>query len=169
MGLARFTRLLTPAFTATAMCLVASTAWAQGRVTGRVTAQDTNQPLTDARVLAVGTNAVASTNQDGRYTLNGVRTGTIEIQAFHVGYQPLKKTVTVTAGEAVTLDFQLTAAIVRLQDVVTTATGEQRKIELGNAVRDFHVEQPCALHQPLAMLGQLEDLAGISALSLEHR
>ena len=134
MGLARFTRLLSPVFLAGAMCLVASTARAQGRVTGRVTAQDSNQPLTDARVLAVGTNAVASTNQDGRYTLNGVRAGTIEVQVFHVGYQPLKKSVTVTAGDAATLDFQLTPAIVRLQDVVTTATGEQRKIELGNAV-----------------------------------
>ena len=97
MGLARFTRLLSPVFMAGAMCLVASTARAQGRVTGRVTAQDTNQPLTDARVLAIGTNAVASTNQDGRYTLNGVRTGTIEVQVFHVGYQPLKNCLLYTS------------------------------------------------------------------------
>ena len=39
-----------------------------------------------------------------------------------------------TTGGTATVDFELTAAVVRLQDVVTTATGQQRKIELGNAV-----------------------------------
>src|SRR5262249_52792710 len=34
----------------------------------------------------------------------------------------------------VTLDFALEAAIVKLAEVVTTATGEQRKVELGNTV-----------------------------------
>src|SRR5947209_3392624 len=80
MRLARFTRLFSRALIAGAMCLVATTAWAQGTVTGRVTAQDSNQPLSDARVLAVGTNAAATTAQDGRYTLRGVRSGEIELQ-----------------------------------------------------------------------------------------
>ena len=39
-----------------------------------------------------------------------------------------------TAGATATADFELVVAVVRLQDVVTTATGEQRKIELGHAV-----------------------------------
>ena len=134
MRLARFARPFSRVLTAGAMCLVGSAAWAQGTVTGRVTAQGSNQPLSDARVLALGTNAAANTNQDGRYTLRGVRSGTIEVQVLHVGYQPLKKTVTVTAGGTATTDFALTTAVVRLQDVVTTATGEQRKIELGHAV-----------------------------------
>ena len=134
MRLARFARPFSRVLTAGAMCLVGSAAWAQGTVTGRVTAQGSNQPLSDARVLALGTNAAANTDQDGRYTLRGVRSGTIEVQVLHVGYQPLKKTVTVTAGGTATTDFALTTAVVRLQDVVTTATGEQRKIELGHAV-----------------------------------
>jgi TonB-linked SusC/RagA family outer membrane protein len=117
-----------------AMCLASTAAWAQGRITGRVAALGSSEPLSDARVLALGTNVTARTGQDGRYTLNGVRDGAIEIQVFKVGFQPLKKSVTVTAGGAITLDFELTATVVRLEDVVTTATGQQRKIELGNAV-----------------------------------
>jgi TonB-linked SusC/RagA family outer membrane protein len=117
-----------------AMCLVGTAAWAQGTVTGRVTARGTTEPLSDARVLALGTNAAANTAQDGRYTLRGVRAGTIEVQVLRIGYEPLKKTVTVTTASTATLDFELTATIVRLQDVVTTATGQQRKIELGNSV-----------------------------------
>ena len=39
---------------------------------------------------------------------------------------PLKKSVTVTAGNTTSVDFQLETAVVKLQDVVTTATGEPR-------------------------------------------
>jgi outer membrane receptor protein involved in Fe transport len=134
MRLARFARPFSRVLMAGAMCLVGTAAWAQGTVTGRVTAQGTNEPLSDARVLALGTNAAATTAQDGKYTMNGVRAGTIEVQVLRVGYQPLKKTVTVTAGGTAALDFELTVAIVKLQDVVTTATGQQRKIELGSSV-----------------------------------
>ena len=117
-----------------AMCLVARAAAAQGTVTGRVTALVTNEPVSDARVLALGTNAAATTAQDGRFTLKGVRAGTIDVQVLRVGFQPLKKTVIVTAGATATADFALTVAIVNLPDVVTTATGQQRRIELGNSV-----------------------------------
>src|SRR4029078_10672294 len=39
-----------------------------------------------------------------------------------------------TTGATANADFELVVAVVRLQDVVTTATGDQRKIELGTAV-----------------------------------
>jgi TonB-linked SusC/RagA family outer membrane protein len=116
------------------MCLVGSAVGAQGTVTGRVTAEETSGPLADARVLVLGTTATAISGQDGKYTLRGVRAGTVEIQVLRVGYQPLKKTVTVTTGGTASLDFALLAAVVKLQDVVTTATGTQRKIEIGNDV-----------------------------------
>jgi TonB-linked SusC/RagA family outer membrane protein len=119
---------------AVAVWLVGTAAGAQGTVTGRVTAQGTNEPLSDARVLAIGTTAAANTAQDGKYTMRGVRAGTLEVQVFRVGYQPLKKSVSVTDGGTATVDFELAPAVVRLQDVVTTATGEQRKIELGHTV-----------------------------------
>src|SRR6185503_5056207 len=38
------------------------------------------------------------------------------------------------AAEAVTLDFTMTPVIVKLTEVVTTATGDQRRSELGNAI-----------------------------------
>jgi TonB-linked SusC/RagA family outer membrane protein len=117
-----------------AMCFVGTAAWAQGTVTGRVTVQGTSEALADARVLALGTNAAAISGPDGRYTMRGVRAGTIEVQVLRVGYQPLKKTVTVTNGGTATVDFEVITAVVKLQEVVTTATGQQRKIELGNSV-----------------------------------
>ncbi len=118
------------------LCLVgtAVTAQAQGTVTGRVTASGTNQPLSGSRVMLVGTSLVTVTTADGRYTLHDVPTGAQQVRVIRVGYQELKKPVTVTSGQAATVDFEMTEAVVQLSEIVTTATGQQRRVELGNAV-----------------------------------
>lgn len=106
----------------------------QSTITGRVMATGSSEPLPDARVMIVNTTIVALTNADGRYTLRGVPAGTVDVRINRVGYQEQKKPVTVTAGAAATLDFFMLQSIAQLQEIVTTATGEQRKVEIGNAV-----------------------------------
>src|SRR5947208_295047 len=112
----------------------ASVASAQGTITGRITATGTSEALGDARVLVVGTNAAAETDQNGNYRLTNVRSGNVDVQVLRVGYATQKKTVFVTAGGSQTIDFQMVVAVVKLQEMVTTATGQQRKVELGNAL-----------------------------------
>ncbi|MDE3052414.1 MAG: SusC/RagA family TonB-linked outer membrane protein [Gemmatimonadota bacterium] len=107
---------------------------AQGTVTGRVTAQGTNEPVGAAHVMIVGTPAAVSTSQDGRYTIANVAPGAHEVRVLRVGYEEAKQPVTVVAGQTATVDFVLTPTVVKLQEIVTTATGEQRKVELGNAI-----------------------------------
>jgi TonB-linked SusC/RagA family outer membrane protein len=109
-------------------------AQAQGTVSGRVTDQATGQPLSGARVIVVGATQQATSGDDGRYTVRDVRYGAIDLQVLHVGYTSKKSSVTVAAGATASLDFAMTAAIVQLQEIVTTATGQQRKVELGNAL-----------------------------------
>jgi TonB-linked SusC/RagA family outer membrane protein len=118
------------------LCLVgaASPAQAQGTVTGRVTASGTNEPLSGSRVMLVGTSLVTVTTADGRYTLRNVPTGAQQVRVIRVGYKELKQSVTVTAGETATLDFSMTQTAVQLSEIVTTATGQQRRVELGNSV-----------------------------------
>ncbi len=118
------------------LCLMgaASTVQAQGTVTGRVMASGTNEPLSGSRVMLVGTSLVTVTTADGRYTLRNVPTGAQQVRVIRVGYQEQKKPVTVTSGETATLDFSMTQAVVQLSEIVTTATGQQRRVELGNAV-----------------------------------
>src|SRR5439155_11811560 len=64
----------------------------------------------------------------------GIAAGTWQLQALHVGYESQKKPVSVTRGDSARVDFALAAAVVQLQEVVTTATGQQRRAELGNAI-----------------------------------
>ncbi|MHB2034240.1 MAG: SusC/RagA family TonB-linked outer membrane protein, partial [Gemmatimonadaceae bacterium] len=125
------------AMNAAALLLLAGSGgalYAQGTITGRVTAQGTNEPIGDARVTIIGTSAATATAQDGRYTIRNAPAGAREVRVLRVGFQEQKKSVTITAGQTATLDFSLAASVVKLQDVVTTATGEQRKVELGNAI-----------------------------------
>jgi TonB-linked SusC/RagA family outer membrane protein len=107
---------------------------AQGTVTGRVTSVGTNQPLSDTRVLVIGSTLSATTGDDGRFTLRNVPAGTAQLQVLRVGFQSQKKTAAVTTGGTATVDFTLTVAVAQLEEVVTTATGQQRRVELGNAI-----------------------------------
>jgi TonB-linked SusC/RagA family outer membrane protein len=104
-----------------------------GMITGRVTTEATT-PLDESRVILVGTSLFASSGVDGRYTIRNVPAGTYEVRVLRVGYGERKKPIVVSAGQTATLDFALPAAVVQLREVVTTATGDQRRVELGNNV-----------------------------------
>jgi TonB-linked SusC/RagA family outer membrane protein len=84
--------------------------------------------------MVVNSSLAVLAGSDGRYTLRGVPTGNVEIRVLRVGYSEQKKAVTVAPGATVNLDFAMLPAVVQLQEIVTTATGEQRKVELGNSV-----------------------------------
>jgi TonB-linked SusC/RagA family outer membrane protein len=121
-----------------ALALVLSTTSALGaQVTslgGRVTAAGTSEPVPDARVVVLGTNLFGITGADGRYAIRNVPSGTAEVRALRVGYKEQKRSTRIAVGPANTLDFAMEPSIVKLQEVVTTATGEQRRVELGNTV-----------------------------------
>lgn len=108
-------------------------------ITGRVTARGTNEPLADARIVLVGTSLFTSTNSDGRFSLRNVPSGTLTTRIIRVGYTEQKRTVTVAPGQQVTLDVAMDQAVIKLTEIVTTATGDQRKIELGNSVANIDV------------------------------
>jgi TonB-linked SusC/RagA family outer membrane protein len=62
------------------------------------------------------------------------------LTARRVGYTPARRSITV-AGSDVTVDFTLTAIPTSLDAVVTTATGVQRKVELGNSIAAIEVAE----------------------------
>src|SRR5690349_6354342 len=106
----------------------------QATITGRITATGSGEPLQESRVVLVGTSLFATAAQDGRYAIRNVPAGSYTVRVLRVGYEEQKKPVQLAAGEAVTLDFTMTPVVVKLTEVVTTATGDQRRSELGNAI-----------------------------------
>lgn len=108
---------------------------ATGTVAGRVTDKGTGQPLASVQVTISPTTRGALTDRDGRYRIENVPAGTVEIRARFIGYAIGVQTFTLTSGQEATADFVLTANPVGLEAVVVTASGaEQRARELGNTV-----------------------------------
>src|SRR5262249_57645336 len=87
----------------------------------------------------VGTSLFGTTGPDGKYKISKVPVGTAELRVLHVGYQEQKKSVRVLEGQTATLDFAMSSTVVQLDEVVTTATGEQRRAEVGNAVDNISI------------------------------
>ena len=115
-------------------------AYAQsGSITGRVTDDKSGRPVEQAQVNVVGTSTGALTNTDGRFVLREIRPGAYQVRVLRVGYAESKQSVTVRAGQAATATFALSSVAVSLTPVVTTATGEQRRIEIGNATANISV------------------------------
>jgi TonB-linked SusC/RagA family outer membrane protein len=110
---------------------------AVGTVTGQITDAGTGQPVPVAQVQIVGTNLGAMANEQGRYTLRNVPARQVTVRVLRVGYQEQTLTVTVSAGGSATANFQLRQASVNLTPVVTTATGETRRVEIGNAISNI--------------------------------
>jgi len=127
---------------------------AQGTVTGRIVTEEGKTPLGDVQLLVEGTSIATVTNATGQYTLRNVPAGPREIRVLRVGYTAQKKPVTVVAGTSVTLDFEMVQTVVKLQEVVTTATGEQRRVELGHTVATVDVARKIA-EAPIKNFGDL--------------
>jgi TonB-linked SusC/RagA family outer membrane protein len=118
------------------LAIVALPAAAQqrGTVTGQVIDAAAMGPLEGAQVVIEGTNFGALANAAGRFLILNVPAGTHTLRAILIGYGPVAQEFTVTAGGTAEVNFQLAQSALQLDEMVVTATGEQRKRELGNAV-----------------------------------
>src|SRR6478752_2804412 len=133
----RRTLLLALAMAAVSLFAYARPAAAQdGVISGRVIDATTRAPIPAAQVQLVGTTRGSVTADDGTFRIAGVRPGQYQVRVLRLGFTASGvRTVEVTAGGTSSLDFSLSPAAVSLEEVVTTATGEQeRKREIGSAV-----------------------------------
>jgi TonB-linked SusC/RagA family outer membrane protein len=84
------------------------------------------------RVESTGRGAV--TGDSGQYRIANVPPGTYTLTVRRLGFTQAKQSVVVTSGGTATVDVALEPAPTALDEVVTTATGEQRVRELGHVV-----------------------------------
>ncbi len=113
---------------------VVAGAQSTGTVRGRVTDADGSGPVSAAQVVVAGTRVGAVTGINGEYRIAGVAPGQIQLRVQRLGYTPATQQVTVTAGATANADFTLAKAATRLQEVVTTATGQMERKSFGNVV-----------------------------------
>jgi TonB-linked SusC/RagA family outer membrane protein len=109
-------------------------AQATGTINGRVVDAENGQPISAAQITISGTQLGRSTGDDGRFSLPSLTAGSKTLIVRRIGYQQQSRTVTLGANATITVDFSLAKSSVSLAGVVVTATGEERKKEVGNAV-----------------------------------
>jgi len=114
--------------------LAPSLAAQQATISGKVTDGGTTLPIAGARVQVTGTSAGAVSNAQGTYTIRTTTTGQVELRIVALGYASTSRSITLTAGQTATVDWALRAVPFALEEIVTTAAGEQLTRELGNAV-----------------------------------
>lgn len=123
----RFLRLTTriSALLLTLLIFSAGTLAAQsmGTVEGTVYDSD-NNPLPGANVILQGTQNGTSTNSNGEYELRATA-GNYTLQASFLGFQTSRQSITIQAGETVTVDITLQTSIVGTDEVVVLGTRRQ--------------------------------------------
>lgn len=134
-------------------------------IAGRVTDAVTSQPVAAARLQLPQTGQIVTAGQDGRYAFRGLAAGNYEVRVIAVGFQSQKQTVAVASGQTATLDFGLTAVPFTLEEIVTTAVGEQRRIELGTTVGTIRADSLASLAPVTSMASLLQArTAGVTVL-----
>ncbi|GAA4314165.1 TonB-dependent receptor [Nibribacter koreensis] len=89
-----------------------------GRITGVVRDRNTQEPIIGATVSLEGTTLGVSTDAQGRYRLESVPTGSYNLKATYLGYEPITRyNVPVTSGNALTLNLDLAPSQTQLQAV----------------------------------------------------
>lgn len=117
------------------MTFVPDVAEAQRRVTGRVTAVGTSEPLEAANVMVVGTALAAYTNEEGRFAMQAPE-GPIQLLVRRIGYK--RQTVTLPAGQN-EVDVALERDVLQLESQVVT--GAATTIARQNAANDVATVQ----------------------------
>lgn len=96
-----------------------------GVIQGRITSQFGGGPVADVQVGIASLGLTTLSAADGSYRLAGVPAGEHIVETQRIGYGRTTQTVTVTAGQVLTLDFTLTDQAMELDPLVVTGQGSE--------------------------------------------
>jgi TonB-linked SusC/RagA family outer membrane protein len=109
-------------------------AQATGTIRGTVTDSTNRRGVPGVQVTIAGTTRGVVTNDNGVYTLTAVPAGAATVRAQRLGYSSQSRSVTVTAGESVTADFELHPVATVLSTVVSVGYGTASRQDVSSAI-----------------------------------
>jgi TonB-linked SusC/RagA family outer membrane protein len=133
-----------------------------GTIVGRVTDAASHLALERTLVRLEELNLSALTDTGGRYRFLNVPPGSYRVVARRLGYLQASATVAVDSGTT-PVDFALTASATRLDQIVTTAVGDRRAVEVGNVISTINADSIA----PTAPVTSLTDLISGRAPGVE--
>ena len=118
---------------------VAPTAAAQpstpATIEGRITDQETGDPLPGVNVYVAQTMTGTTTDTEGRYRLRRVRPGSVQLVASIVGYERSVRRLTISSGASLRQNFQLKATVFEQEEVVVEAERDEEWEDMYNRFR----------------------------------
>ncbi|MEX2572479.1 MAG: TonB-dependent receptor [Gemmatimonadota bacterium] len=101
---------------------------ASGTVQGRVTSADDGAPLPGVRVYVEGTTRGGLTGERGAFRLDDVPAGERVVVFQVLGHRTERRPVTLSAGDALAVDVQMSAEALPIAGVVVSATREAQSL-----------------------------------------
>ena len=98
---------------------------APGTIDGTVVDGADGQPIAGAQVFIEALSIGGVTDEEGRYSIANVPAGTHALSARIIGYLTATEDVTVTDGQATTVDLQLSFTALELDELVVTGTSAE--------------------------------------------
>lgn len=99
-----------------------------GTIRGTVVQVPSGQPLVAAQVQVVGTQRGTITGRDGTFQIQNVPAGQVDVRVVSIGFSTSTQTVTVVAGQTLTVDFELRQSILDVDEIVVTGVaGETQR------------------------------------------
>jgi TonB-linked SusC/RagA family outer membrane protein len=124
----------------------------RGTVTGRVVQEGSLRPLAGAQVSIPGSGLGGLASGEGRFLILGVPAGEVTVRVQMIGFGTSEQTVTVVAGESVTVDFRLSSEALGLDEIVVTGTaGGQQRRAVANVVGSVDVESQLEASAPATL------------------
>jgi TonB-dependent receptor len=89
-----------------------------GKITGEVTSAENGELLPGANVVIEGSRKGTSAGENGRYSLGNVPAGEYTLRVSFVGFREITRSVTVSQGQVLTVNFQLKSAVLDGGEIV---------------------------------------------------
>lgn len=119
---------------------VAMASRADSVITGTVVDAESKRPIAGAIVFVDASKTGVRTDAKGVFRVSGIAPGTHHVLVRHLGYQSYSTAVTVSGDGPTEITVRLVEAVQHLDEVVATAIGDRRRVEIGNSVAHLNVD-----------------------------
>jgi len=135
-----------------------------GRIAGRISSAINNEPLPGTNVIIRGSLLGAATDLGGEYYIDGVTAGAVTLEALNIGFQAKRKTIIVSHGETVLVNFQLHPKVHKSPEIVVTgAKRASRKMDSPVTITTISEDQ-IRLRNPVTIADVLPYESGVQII-----
>ncbi len=111
-----------------------------GTFSGKITDQRTGEPLAGATIMLADASGGVSSNPSGHFSMGKIVSGTYDIIFSYVGYEPVKKTITIPADGSQSEEVQLRPKRVDVTPIVVSAHQPVKPVLSGNEFRGESID-----------------------------